>query len=61
VRTTTSSREGTFLALARREVTPEGWREFAPVTRGPVVALLTFFLLGILLLTWLPWRWISSR
>jgi hypothetical protein len=55
------SREQAFLALARREVTPDGWREFAPLTRGPIVALLTLCALGIVMVAWLPWRWLSSR
>jgi hypothetical protein len=33
--------------LARRETDPRHAREFAPVTKGPVVALLALLVLGI--------------
>ena len=42
-----ASREQQILAIAARETNPEAVSEFAPIVRGPVVAILGVIALGI--------------
>ncbi|HXN84531.1 MAG TPA: hypothetical protein VN867_00610 [Candidatus Binataceae bacterium] len=43
----TASRERAILAISTRETNPEAVSEFAPITRGPIVATLGVIGLGI--------------
>ena len=41
------SRSRKIAQLARREATPEGYAQFQPITRGPIVAVLGIFTIGL--------------
>jgi hypothetical protein len=43
-----ASRERKILAIAERETTPAAVSEFAPIVRGPIVAILGMVVLGII-------------
>jgi hypothetical protein len=47
-----SGRERALMAIAEREVDPAHFREFEPITRGPVLAWLTLPALALLALAW---------
>ena len=48
-----TARDREIIRLARREVDPAHAAEFAPITRGPVVAVLGLGLLGVAAATYL--------
>jgi hypothetical protein len=45
--------------MALREATPQGGREFCPITRGPVVAVMGVIALMVVALPAMVWRLLS--
>ncbi len=54
-------RDREIIRLARREVDPAHAAEFAPVTRGPVVAVLGLGCLGVVAAFYLAWHKLTGR
>ncbi len=48
-----TTRDQRILEIARRETDPRHADEFEPITRGPFVAALGMFALGIVAIPWL--------
>ena len=55
-----SARDRRIVGLARREADPAHAAEFAPVTRGPVVAVLGLAALGVAAGAYVAWRQVAA-
>ena len=53
-----SVRERQLLEMARRETDPAHWPHFQPITRGPLVALLGMFCLGLIIPFFRAWTFV---
>ncbi len=54
-------RDREIIRLARREVDAAHAAEFAPITRGPVVAALGLVALGLVAVPYLVWQRLTGR
>jgi hypothetical protein len=54
-------RDREIIRLARREVDPAHAAEFAPITRGPVVAVLGLMAIGVIAVPYVAWQAIRNR
>lgn len=56
VRKIVSAREASFSRIACKEATPRGYKRYAPITRGPIVACCGILLLGLVVPFYVAWR-----
>lgn len=56
-----SPRDREIIRLARREVDPAHAAEFAPITRGPLFAVIGLAILGVIAVPYLLWQKLQRR